>query len=129
MSWQAIRKYHIETNGWADVGYHAGAELINDRYEILLGRMWTVPGAHCKEQGMNYKSLGLCIVGNFDNQSEVDVLINKGGFDLAVALVRSWCELLHIPPANVKRHYDYAPYKSCPGNKFPWNRFVAAIGG
>lgn len=128
VSWQAIRRYHMEELGWNDTGYHAGIELVAGRFEILLGRMPTVPGAHCKEEGMNYKALGICCVGNFDLQSDVDIFVNRGGFDLAVRLVRSWCEIMRIPPTNVKRHSDYAPYKSCPGKAFPWTRFLGAIG-
>lgn len=129
VSWQAIRKYHTETLGWNDIGYHGGLELIGDRYEILLGRMPTEPGAHCKEQGMNYRSLGVCVVGNFDNQPEVDMLISMGGLNLLVRYVRALCDVHHIAPSEVRRHHDFAPYKSCPGTLFPWNQLVAAIGG
>jgi N-acetylmuramoyl-L-alanine amidase len=122
VSWGAIRKYHMETLGWVAVGYHWGLELIGDHYEILKGRMDDEVGAHCKEQGMNSKSLGICLVGNFDivapNNHQMTMLL-----DLTDFLMRQY----KIPWENVRRHSEFAPYKSCPGLLFPWNVFVASL--
>lgn len=122
VSWQAIRKYHIETNGWQDIGYHFGIELVNDHYEVLLGRMPNADGAHCKEASMNSRSWGICLVGNFDLAEPP-----APQFDLLVRLVRGLREVGKIPFENVKRHTDYASYKSCPGTLFPWDRFKKLI--
>ncbi len=96
--------------------------MINDHYEILAGRMMTEVGAHCKEQGMNRCSIGICVVGNYDTTD-----LPQPAFDLLVRLVRSLRAVLVIPVDNVKRHCDYAPYKSCPGTRFPWPRFIGAL--
>jgi N-acetylmuramoyl-L-alanine amidase len=122
VSWGAIRKYHVETLGWNDIGYHFGIELINDHYEILVGRMMTEVGAHCKEQGMNNRSVGICVVGNFD----VDIL-NTLQMEMLVKLVKSIKAVFAIPKANVKQHHEYASYKSCPGTQFPWDQFIGAL--
>ena len=37
-NWGQIRRYHIDHNGWRDIGYHYGIELVGYDYEILLGR-------------------------------------------------------------------------------------------
>lgn len=122
VSWGAIRNYHININGWLDIGYHFGIELVGEHYEILLGRMPNEIGAHCKESGMNFKSIGICLVGNFDLAPPPDAQL-----DVLAKLVQSVMELLAIPKANVYRHFDFAPYKSCPGSKFPWLEFKSML--
>jgi hypothetical protein len=64
--WDAIRRYHVETNGWNDIGYHAGIERVSGVLTTQKGRDDLVIGAHCKEIGMNSISIGICVVGNFD---------------------------------------------------------------
>jgi hypothetical protein len=122
VSWDAIRWYHINTNGWKAIGYQVGIELIGGHYEILMGRMLDESGAHCKEDGMNSKSIGICLVGNFDlappSTAQLDVLI---------ALVRSLMHIFRIPKEHVIRHTDVAPYKSCPGTQFPWSYFQSQL--
>ena len=122
VSWNAIRWYHINTMGWKDIGYQLGIELIGDHYEILMGRMLDEAGAHCKEGGMNSTSIGICMVGNFDQMPP-----NAAQMMLLVRLTRSLMYLFRIPRDNVKPHSYYAPYKSCPGLKFPWSLFMEGL--
>lgn len=116
VSWDAIRKYHTGM-GWDDIGYHFGIEQVGDVFEILIGRMQTHSGAHCKQNGMNRKALGVCLVGSFDTAPP-----QKEQWDKAVSLVESLCLLHGIPVENVKGHRDYAP-KSCPGRMFDMSKF------
>lgn len=122
VSWDAIRWYHVNTLGWVDVGYHAGVELVGARYEILLGRMLDEVGAHCKEGGMNRTSIGVCMVGNFDLAPPP-----AGQMDLLVKFTRSLISIFSIPIGNVRRHSDFANYKSCPGKLFPWAEYVSRL--
>jgi hypothetical protein len=115
VSWQAIRRYHKIDLGWADIGYHFGIELVNNEYEALVGRDLNRQGAHTV--GMNEKGIGICFVGNFDEED-----IPKPQWDRGIELVKSLCELLSIPPRNIMGHRDFAP-KSCPGNRFDLGRF------
>jgi N-acetylmuramoyl-L-alanine amidase len=103
VSWDAIRWYHVHTNGWNNIGYHFGIEFVNSYYEILSGRMMTDVGAHCKEGGMNSTSLGICVVGNFDLE-----IVPSAQMDRLVELTRSLQTVFKIPASNVKRHTDYA---------------------
>jgi len=61
----AIRRYHIEENGWDDIGYHYVAERDGTMKE---GRKAWQRGIHCWQWGMNYRSLGICLAGNFEKQ-------------------------------------------------------------
>lgn len=118
VSWAAIRRYHVQTLGWRKIGYHFGIELIGDRYEILTGRLMTETGAHCRENMMNSRSLGVCIVGNFDIAPP-----EMEQWQTAVELVRSLCAVFSIPAKNVLGHTELAPYKSCPGVLFDLDAF------
>jgi len=117
VSWGAIRKYHL-SKGWSDIGYHAGIEFIQENIEVLLGRRWDKVGAHCSQDGMNKKSLGLCLIGNFDI-TVPDILV----LDVATDLIRYWMRLFQIPAENVLPHRQFATYKTCPGRKFDFDFF------
>ena len=119
VSWNAIRKYHKDL-GWDDIGYHFGVELVGDNYEILLGRLMTEVGAHTK--GQNKSSIGICLVGNFDDTSPP-----KQQWDLAAKLVASLCEILYITSRSVYGHRKFASYKSCPGRAFNIGKFKNEI--
>jgi hypothetical protein len=118
VSWGAIKKYHTKELGWADIGYHFGIELINDDYQILMGRMPGKYGAHCKEFAMNSTSIGVCFIGNFDVRTPNSMLWEKG-----LELVRWLKEIYQIPLEHIQGHKDYATYKTCPGLLFDMDNF------
>ena len=62
-----IRKWHVQDNGWRDVGYHY---IIRRNGEVELGRSIRDTGAHAA--GYNHKSVSVCMVGGMaeDNSSE-----------------------------------------------------------
>ena len=109
VEWNSIRQYH-KSKGWDDIGYHAGLELVGDRYEYQIGRPLDMQGAHTL--GMNDKALGICVVGNFD-------LVAPNGKQLWLlsSLCRAFMSRFSIPIQNVNFHRDFAD-KSCPGRLF-----------
>lgn len=127
VSWQAIRRYHTETLGWSAIGYQLGLEILNGNYEILMGRMLDQNGAHCSQEGMNRRSIGICCVGNFDEAGQVETFENRGGLMLLARLVRSLMNIFSIQQENVLPHRHFATYKSCPGEKFPMNKLKSII--
>jgi len=111
VSWVPIRKYHTETLGWLDIGYHFGIERVDNSYEILMGRMPNVIGAHTK--GMNQNSIGICLVGNFDTAPP-----SKEQWDKLIQLCLYLMSVYNISVNNIYGHRDFASYKSCPGKMF-----------
>lgn len=113
VSWGAIRRYHTIERGWRDIGYHFGIEQVYDAYEVFLGRLPNVQGAHTL--GQNHNSIGICVVGNYDEDTlPIEAYIKL--VDLCKYLVQDY----GIDPTEVYGHCDFAS-KSCPGNKFPLN--------
>lgn len=114
INWAAIVRYHKEVNGWADVGYHFGLEWVAGKYVALQGRPWYQKGAHCKAAGRNNDSLGVCIVGKFDDRAptfqEHESVCN---------FLASLCFAFRVPVERVHGHREFEPGKTCPGTR--WN--------
>jgi hypothetical protein len=121
VSWNNIRDYHISL-GWRTIGYHYGIELVNDNYEILVGRMMNEKGAHCIQQKMNSNSIGICCIGNFD-----DDLVPTRQWLLCLTLVRSLVDVLRMPVDQIYGHREFANYKSCPGKNWSMNKFRSEL--
>jgi len=119
VSWNAIRKYHIQNLHFLDIGYSYGLENVNGVYEILKGRPLYkngafYPGAHTR--GFNHNSIGVCCVGNYDLIQPDPLMQIK-----LLELLRDLCKIFHIPRANVKGHRDFLTKdhpKKCPGKMF-----------
>jgi len=111
LSWGAIRRYHTEVNGWADIGYHAGVECIRDGYEAIIGRPWVEPGAHTK--GENRDSLGFCFVGNYDAQEPHESMMRVAARSVLVP----WLAIYELDLDRIFGHRDFAA-KTCPGRLF-----------
>lgn len=121
--WTGIRRYHMEDLGWRDVGYHFGVERIDSEYVIVRGRKPWSAGAHCKHNGMNAKSLGVCMVGHFDEQT-----VPPEQWDKTAQLCADLCEEYSIPIENIHPHNMYNPGKSCPGKMVNMDEFRAKAG-
>lgn len=104
---------------WKDIGYHWLVEKLSDGIPTLIqGRSMMMHGAHCREQGMNRRGIGLCVIGNFDLAPPPEAVFEK-----AADSVSYLCRMYRIPIENVHGHRDFSTYKSCPGNKFDMDYF------
>lgn len=123
VSWGAIRKYHTQDKGWRDIGYHFGIEDVGGHYEMFAGRMPDEAGAHCTQQGMNRKSVGICCVGNFDViEPPYEQLMS------CLKLVRYLSAAWGIKTDNVLGHREVAlDGRSCPGRLFDMGEFRSLI--
>ncbi len=105
----AVRKYHIG-KGWGGIGYHWFVEYDGT---IRAGRPEDQAGAHCKQWLMNYRSVGICLAGDFDEQDP-----SEAQLDALTALLTDVQLRNGIHDGKVKLHRDYASYKTCPGTRF-----------
>jgi len=95
-----IRKWHINNNKWADVGYHY---VIKRDGTIQMGRLETTVGSHVK--GHNKGSLGICLIGTKEFTDAQFKSLDKLYIDLYIR---------HgIDSRDVYGHYEFAD-KECP---------------
>jgi len=127
VSWNAIRRYHVNGNHWGDIGYHFGIEHVADpgdpqgSAEILVGRTLDRDGAHTT--GQNASAIGICFVGNFDAAAPPPDQWRQG-----VKLVAWLCRHYGILPNRIYGHRDFA-HKTCPGTMFDMDAFRADVLG
>lgn len=102
-----VRRYHLSL-GWRDIGYHY---VIERSGKIVPGRPLSLPGAHCKAGGMNYKGIGVALIGNLDNHPPLP--LQEGALE---NLVRSLMRRFSIPAERVLGHREVpGAATSCPG--------------
>ena len=119
----AFHKAH-RAKGWDSVGYHFiidnGQGGKPDGFiEITPRWLKQLDGAHCKASDMNSKAIGICLVGNFNEdrlsfaqRRSLDELVNK---------LRAYYK---IPGKNILRHGEVRGARTdCPGKNFPWKKF------
>lgn len=114
---EAIRKYHIERNGWADIGYHFVIEKRNNVYVMVPGREPQAIGAHAV--GYNHNSIGVCIVGKYDMN------VPDSAFSAAVQGLAHVCWTYGLPAGAIRGHRElpeHATKKTCPGLAWDLNR-------
>lgn len=64
-----IRRWHVDDNHWADIGYHYVIEALG---KLVPGRPLDERGAHCPHDRANEDSVGICVVGNNSSGKPVD---------------------------------------------------------
>lgn len=108
-TFEAIKKYHMETKGWNDIGYHY---YITKDGVAHKGRAEETIGSHTV--GWNAKSLGICLEGNFDTEVPKEIQLNA----LRKLIKEIYSRRGRLP---IHYHNEYAD-KSCPG-KFFYDKF------
>ena len=111
-----IREWH-RTRGFSDIGYHAvilnGYRTSAMRYKDVLdgkiepGRVDTIRGAHCKAGSMNYRALGVCLIGTigweeYPTPRQISALVHY--------LVTK-CRAYAIPVSKITQHSTHEPKK------------------
>lgn len=97
-----IRDWHVNGNGWSDIGYHY---VVRRNGEIEAGRPERIPGAHAR--GVNSTSIGIVWVGtnNIDPRQEKALL----------SLIQFLMGKFQVPIENVLGHREaVSTPKTCP---------------
>ena len=102
------RGFPISSLGW-NLGYHY---VIYGTGELRQYRSDKEIGAHCKENSMNFQSLGICLSGNFDTE-----LPNPEQVQTLQTLMTQKAGEWGIVGQNIYPHRQFAPYKSCYGTR------------
>lgn len=102
-----IKQWH-KAKGWDHIGYH---RIIGMDGSVAHTLSFDKEGYHV--YGKNADSIGICVVGNFENEEPTRKQIEKLIQELVII-----CKKFGLTSANIYGHYEYAlPDQStaCPG--------------
>ena len=102
-----IQRWHVEDNGWRDIGYH---RVVMPDGAVMIGRSIYEPGAHVA--GRNTGTIGICMVGPGSPIGKPEDHYT----DAQLAAVRAYlAELAKLTELRVvSGHNDHAA-RECPG--------------
>jgi len=104
---EKIDKWH-KKKGWNGIGYH---KVIEGNGAIKNGRSESIQGAHAL--GVNARSLGVCVVGNFEKEIPTPSQINS-----LVRVLTNWCIIYGLDEKAIYGHYNVpggTTPTACPG--------------
>ncbi len=93
--------------------------------EIAIGRRWTaqLDGGHLASEALNRKSIGICMVGNFDADRPT-----RRQMESLHSLVEFLLARCHLSADALKTHQQINPiYTRCPGHNFPAKTFLKEL--
>lgn len=109
---------------WKGLGYHfvidnGSSGKLDGQIEVSPRWIHQEDGAHCKANGMNYKGIGVCLVGNFSEDR-----VTPKQMEALIFLVNELKKYYHIPHFHILGHGQVkGATTECPGTKFPWSEF------
>lgn len=114
-----IQSFHMDSNGWADIGYNF---LVGGDGVVYEGRGWGRQGAHAP--GYNNQSVGIAFIGTFSNG-----LPTLAARNAAQQLISCGVPLGHIRQLHNVIGHRQAVATLCPGNALftniqGWPRFT-----
>jgi LysM repeat protein len=93
--------------------------------KIEIGNRWKrqIKGGHLASDNLNFVSLGICLVGNFDVSSPTEAQMKS-----LAALTAYLMRRCNIPKSGVQTHRQInTKPTACPGKQFPMNAFLKRI--
>lgn len=103
-----IRKWHVQDNGWRDIGYHF---VIRRNGEVETGRPVEQAGAHVS--GHNAYTVGVCLAGGVDDRGRPENNYTPEQWASLKELAGSLKQ--RFPNAVIQGHRDFPGVKKdCP---------------
>lgn len=93
--------------------------------QIEVSPRWIkqISGAHCKASGMNYKGIGICLVGDFTDSVPTEKQMKS-----LVRLISVLKKYYSMPEKNILGHGQVPDAATeCPGKNFPWAEFFSKV--
>jgi len=120
---EQIRDYHVNHNGWRDIAYHYVLRMPTDESPVQIAPARKQDGDAYIEAGeegahvygyVNYSSLGICLVGNFDEEK-----VPKRMYETLVQLLTSFLIAYELDETAVVGHREVPDQSTaCPGGQF-----------
>lgn len=119
-----FRRSH-KAKGWRDIGYHyiIGNGTNSKDGLVEKGRVENTSGAHCNNDRMNFRSIGICLVGNFEKQKPTNKQLQS-----LEKLVRGLMNKYKIQYTRVLGHKEVkGASTACPGKNFDMKGFRLSL--
>lgn len=122
----SIGEYHKDKKGWVNgLGYHFLIGNGNGARDgqIEVGNRWDsqIDGAHAGKDEYNKRGVGICLIGNFENDYPTSSQISSLTY-----LINYLQERCNIPRNQVIMHRAFRK-TACPGRHFPYNKVMASL--
>ncbi|XP_066435942.1 peptidoglycan-recognition protein SC2-like [Eleutherodactylus coqui] len=117
---KSVQNYHMNSNGWCDVGY---SFLVGEDGRVYEGRGWTSVGAHAPDYNKN--SIGISVMGSFTSKNP-----NTAALNAVKSLISCGVSKGYIKSTYTLKGHRNVTATDCPGNTFyntlkSWPRFKA----
>ena len=110
---------------WLGIGYHFvvgnGRNMGDGEVQATFRWREQLAGAHAGNRTHNEQGIGICLIGNFEEQPPTPKQI-----DATRDLVRQLAKRHAITRERILRHSDIQA-TACPGRQFPWDRVLADV--
>ncbi len=121
--------YHRKKKKWSHgLAYHfvIGNGKGSGNGEIEVGDRWKkqIHGAHTANMDLNRIAIGICLVGNFEENNEP----TKKQLKSLVRLTEYCSKRYNIPESNIVKHSQVLQKgTACPGKNFPYKQLISKI--
>ncbi len=122
----SMGKYHKNNRGWVNgLGYDfvIGNGNGSKDGQIEVGNRWNrqIDGAHAGNAEYNKYGIGICLVGNFENDYPTNPQISSLSY-----LIHYLQKRCNIHKDNIIMHKTFRQ-TACPGKYFPYNKVIASL--